>query len=88
MDNTTTLEIVCPNVEDMAGEWDKNEIEEEIREILERDPKTGHEWIEWVMNHDDIGDFFTQQIIDIVCMPEFRKGTFILDGEEFTIIKS
>ena len=88
MDNTTTLEIICPNVEDMAGEWDKNEIEEEIREILERDPKTGHEWIEWVMRHDDIGDFFTEQIIGIVCMPEFRKGTFILDGEEFTIIKS
>ena len=87
MDNTTTLEIVCPTIEDMAGEWDKKETEEEMRELLGREPKE-NEWIEWIMFHDDVGDFFTQKIVDIVCMPEFRRGTFILDGEEFTIIKS
>lgn len=88
MDGITTLEIVCPAVEEMAGEWNKAETEDEMREIIERDPETDYEWIEWILAHNDIDNYFTQKIVNIVCMPEFRQGTFVLNGDEFTIIKS
>lgn len=84
---TNTLEIICPKEPDMEGEWDRKEIEDEIREIFERAPEE-NEWIEWIMSHDDVGDYFSQKIIDVVCMPEFKSGTFAVDGVDFTIIKS
>ena len=85
--NVTALEIICPKEPDMEGEFNKKDTEEEMREILEREPEE-NEWIEWVMFHDDVDSYFTDEIVNVVQMPEFRSGTFTINGVDFTIEKT
>ena len=86
MEKTEHLKITCPEEPDMEGTFDREEIEDEIREMTNTEP-SGNDWIDWVMSHCDIDGYFSQDIINVVCMPEFVKGTFSIKGVEFTIEK-
>ena len=44
----------------------------------------GSDWIEWVMYHCDVDDYFSSKIVEIVSMPEFKRGTFEIKGIEVT----
>lgn len=85
MNTCETLKITCPEEPDMEGAYDKEEIEEDMREMMQT--PQGNDWIEWVMFHCDVDDYFTDKIIEMVCMPEFKSGTFIINGVEFKIEK-
>ena len=53
---TKRLEIVSSN-HDIEGVWFKEDVEDEIKDILGRDPESETEWISWVFGHafDDMG---------------------------------
>lgn len=82
----TSLKITCPGEPDMAGSWDKDDIETEILEVTGR-PAAAGEWIDWVLFHDDVDDYFSDKVRDAVAMPEFRKGTFVIGGVQFDFEK-
>lgn len=87
MNTCTTFEIVCPDEPDMENIFDKEEMEADMRDV--GNPPTGeNDWIEWVMFHDDIDNYFNDTLVKIVSMPEFKSGTFVIHGVEFTFKKS
>ena len=86
MEKIEHLKITCPKEPDMEGTYDREEFEDEIREMTSAEP-SGNDWIEWVMMHCDVDAYFSTSIINVVCMPEFIKGTFNIEGVEFTIEK-
>ena len=47
---TTRLKINSTNP-DLEGTWLKDDVEDEIKDILGRDPKNETEWISWVFDH-------------------------------------
>lgn len=47
---TTKLFIESHDNEDWNGEWLKEDVEQEMRE-LDNPPKDGNEWIAWVLGH-------------------------------------
>ena len=82
----TELTIICPDEPDMENTFEKDEIEKDMREMMQT--PQGTDWIEWVMFHDDVDDYFNDKIVEIVSMPEFKEGTFVLNGVEFTFKKA
>ena len=47
---TTHLKISSSNT-DLNGNWFKKDVEDEIREILGREPDYSTEWINWTFSH-------------------------------------
>ena len=83
----TELTIICPDEPDMENTFEKEEIEADMHDM--GNPPTGeNDWIEWVMFHNDVDDYFNNKIVEIVSMPDFKKGTFVLNGVEFTFKKA
>lgn len=83
----TSLKIACPGEPDMEGTWKKEDIDQEILEVTGEPPKSSNYWIDWVMFHCDVDDYFSDEIINVVMMPEFRHGTFVINGVRFTFEK-
>lgn len=45
----TRLDIRCPDP-DWCGSWKKSDVEDEMRELLDREPSE-NEWLSWVFDH-------------------------------------
>lgn len=90
MKNFTKLTITSPNpnAADYVGKWEKEDIENEIKDIMCRPPQNDTEWIEWVLVHDLVDiEKFTQAHQNIIIDPQVRSLTIELDDGIVLTIK-
>lgn len=91
MKNYTELKITSNNPSahvDFIGEWSKDDVEEEMRDIIEVEPKDD-EWIHWVIEHAFMeGDGVSKEIYDAIFNDNVASITFFLYGAKLTVTKS
>ena len=91
MKNYTELKITSNNPSahaDFIGKWNKDDVEEEMREVMGEEPKTG-DWIRWVIDHDiDFEDEFDTTIYDAILNDNVQSISFFLFGAKLTVTKS
>ena len=91
MKNYTELKITSNNPSahaDFIGMWSKDDVEEEMRDITEVEPK-GDEWIHWVIDHSFMdSDGVSKEIFDAIFNDNIASVTFFLYGAKLTVTKS
>ena len=77
----TQLKLTSAN-EDLDGNWTKDEVEEQIREVYpDKDIEPG-DWIDWVLGHLFIGDGYEASDIALqaIADPRISSVTFVTNG--------
>ena len=86
---TKRLEIVSDN-HDIEGVWFKKDVEDEMKDILGRDPENETEWISWVFGHDfdDMGVEVNTMLEAVACSEKILEIKFKTpDNDMVTIYK-